>query len=124
VTQPITIAQYNTWAGIWNAAHPTDTVPVQSAAAGAVINPTLQAIRGNVNATRASGTGPLPNEFFHVPLPQGFASKLADTFDIRTLDGYKLYRIRQTYDTNFGTLTGNHPSTNPRYVQFGIRIFF
>jgi len=60
----------------------------------------------------------------HVPLPPGFASRDPLAFDIRTLDAYKLYRIRQTYDTNFGTLTGNSSATNPRYVQFGIRIFF
>lgn len=124
VTQPISIAQYNTWAGVWNTAHPNDLVPIQSTTAGAAINPTLLAIRANVNATRTGGAGPLPNNFFHVPLPAGFATKIAESFDLRTLEGFKLYRIRQTYDPLFGTLTGNHPTTNPRYVQFGIRIFF
>jgi Carboxypeptidase regulatory-like domain len=114
VTQPITAAQYNAWATINNQ-------PLSATPAGAA---QLAAIRANVNATRAGGTGPLPNDFFHVRLPEGFATKLADTFDIRTLEGFKLWRIRQTYDTNFGTLTGSHPTTNPRYVQFGIRIFF
>jgi hypothetical protein len=114
VAQPITAAQYNTWATINN--QPLSTTPAGAAQ--------LAAIRATVNATRAGGTGPLPNDFFHVRLPEGFATKLADTFDIRTLEGFKLYRIRQTYDPLFGTLTGNHPTTNPRYVQFGIRIFF
>jgi hypothetical protein len=129
VTQPITIAEYNAWANFWNTSHPTDTVPLQSTTAGAPINQTLQTIRGNVNGVRLaprSGqvSGALPLDFFHVPLPQGFASRDALSFDLRTLDQYKLYRLRQTYDANFGTLTGNHPSTSPRYVQFGIRIFF
>jgi hypothetical protein len=114
VPQPITAAQYNTWATINN--QPLSTTPAGAAQ--------LAAIRATVNATRTGGTGPLPNDFFHVALPQGFASRLADSFDIRTLEGFKLYRIRQTYDTNFGTLTGTDSSQNPRYVQFGIRIFF
>jgi len=66
----------------------------------------------------------LPLDFFHVPLPQGFATRDPLSFDIRTLDGYKLYRLRQTYDTNFGTLVSSTTFSQPRYVQFGIRIFF
>ena len=54
-------------------------------------------------------------------LPQGFATKDFRSFDIRSLDQFKLYRIRQTYDTNFGTLFAVN---NPRYIQFGLRIFF
>ena len=77
-----------------------------------------------MNATRANGTGPLPLDFFHIQLPQGFATRDPLSFDIKTLEGFKLYRIRQTYDSNFGTLTGNFSGQNPRYVQFGIRIFF
>ena len=44
------------------------------------------------------------------------ANKGGVTFDIRTSDGFKLYRIRQTYDANFGTLNGNTPNTLPRYI--------
>jgi len=130
VTQPITIAEYNTWANSWNALHPNDTVTLQPTTSGAPIVPALQAIRNNVNATRQPGasgtaqTGGLPLDFFHVPLPQGFATRDPLTFDIRTLQEYKLYRIRQTYDSNFGTLTGSGPNTLPRYIQFGIRLFF
>ncbi|HEX8072698.1 MAG TPA: carboxypeptidase regulatory-like domain-containing protein [Pyrinomonadaceae bacterium] len=115
VRQPITAAEYNTWATFNNQ-------PLASTAAGAAI---LAQIRANVNATRAnSGTGGLPLDFFHVRLPEGFATTNALSFDIRQLDQYKLYRIRQTYDQNFGTLTGNNPANSPRYVQFGLRIFF
>src|SRR5437016_10651127 len=84
---------------------------------------TLAQVQTLVNATRTP-TGGLPFDFFHVPLPQGFATRDPLSFDITTLEGYKLYRIRQTYDTNFGTLTGNGPNTLPRYIQFGIRLFF
>jgi hypothetical protein len=124
VSQPLTIAQYNTWATFWNTNNPGNTVPIQSTVAGAPINATLQGIRDTVNATRPGGTGNLPPAFYHVPLPTGFATKDPLSFDIRTLDGFKLYRIRLNYDANFGTLTGGRPETSPRYVQFGIRIFF
>ena len=119
VNQPITAAEYNTWATF-------NGQPLSTTPAGAA---NLAQIRGNVNATRQSGpqgaqTGGLPLDFFHVPLPQGFATRDPLSFDIRTLEGFKLYRIRQTYDANFGTLIGNTPNTVPRYIQFGIRVFF
>lgn len=91
----------------------------------------LAQVRANVNATRQAGTagaqsGGLPLDFFHVPLPQGFATRDPNSFDITNLTGFKLYRIRQTYDTNFGTLTAASPSNSliPRYIQFGVRLFF
>ncbi len=115
VNQPITAAEYNTWATF-------NGQPLASTAAGAAI---LAQVRANVNTTRSnSGTGGLPLDFFHVPLPQGFATRDPLSFDITNLQGFKLYRIRQTYDANFGTLTGSGPNTLPRYIQFGIRVFF
>ncbi|HEV2861910.1 MAG TPA: TonB-dependent receptor [Pyrinomonadaceae bacterium] len=114
VNQPITAAEYNTWATFNNQ-------PLANTTAGAA---QLAAIRSTVNSTRASGNGPLPLNFFHVPLPEGFATRDPLSFDIRTLEGFKLYRLRQTYDTNFGSLTGNFSGQNARYIQFGLRIFF
>lgn len=119
VNQPITAAEYNTWATF-------NGQPLASTSAGAAL---LAQIRANVNVTRQPGTngpqtGGLPLDFFHVQLPQGFATRDPLSFDITTLQGYKLYRIRQTYDSNFGTLTGGSPNTLPRYIQFGIRLFF
>jgi hypothetical protein len=130
VAQAITIADYNTWANSWNAAHPADTVPLQSTATGAAINSVLQGIRNNINATRQTGnngpnTGGLPLDFYHIQLPQGFATTNALSFDLRNLQGYKLYRIRQTYQESFGSLFAIQSGTGgPRYIQFGIRIFF
>jgi len=72
-----------------------------------------------INSRLASGAIPL--DFFHVRIPQGFATTNANAFDITTLDGLKLYRLRQAYDSNFGTL---FVVPNPRYVQFGLKIFF
>jgi hypothetical protein len=113
VRQPITAAEYNTWATF-------NGQPLSTTVAGAAL---LAQIRNNVNATRANGgTGGLPADFYHVQLPQGFATRNPLAFDIRNLSDYKLYRIRQTYDQNFGTLTA--ADTSPRYVQFGLRIFF
>ena len=91
---------------------------------GDVQQPAALDDRGRWVLAYAFGAGGLPLDFFHVQLPQGFATRDPLSFDITRLDQYKLYRIRQTYDTNFGTLTGNNPNTTPRYVQFGIRIFF
>lgn len=66
-------------------------------------------------------SGAIPLNFFSVRIPEGFATKAATDFDITTLEGLKLYRLRQSYDTNFGTLFAVN---NPRYIQFGIRLFF
>ncbi len=66
-------------------------------------------------------SGAIPLDFFHVAVPQGFATRTANSFDITTLEGLKLYRLRQTYDANFGTLFA---VANPRYIQFGVKIMF
>ena len=50
------------------------------------------------------------------------ATTNANSFDITTLQGLKLYRLRQAYDTNFGAL--NAAFSQPRYIKFGVRIFF
>lgn len=72
-----------------------------------------------INNRLASGA--IPTGFFHVAIPAGFATKQATAFDIRTLEGLKLYRLRQSYDSNFGTLFAVN---NPRYIQFGIKFVF
>jgi outer membrane receptor protein involved in Fe transport len=87
-------------------------------------NPGQTATLAQVNALitgSRTATGALPLDFFHVRIPEGFATTNPFAFDIRTLDGLKLFRLRQAYDTNFGTL---FPVNNPRYIQFGLRIFF
>jgi hypothetical protein len=104
---PITTNEYNAWAAA-NGRAPSATE--------------LANIRAMINAFRTSSNGALPLDFFHVPVPQGFATRTANSFDITTLEGYKLYRLRQVYDTNFGVL--RVPGGNSRYIQFGIRIFF
>jgi hypothetical protein len=113
------VAEYNTWASFNGKPQAT----IGGSGPGDVL---LAQIRANVNAVRLppppGGTsGALPLDFFHLPLPQGFATTDFRAFDITSLNGYKLYRLRQTYDPNFGTLFA---VVNPRYVQFGIRVYF
>jgi hypothetical protein len=66
-------------------------------------------------------SGAIPLDFFHIRIPEGFATTNPNAFDITILDGLKLFRLRQAYDANFGTLFAVN---NPRYIQFGIRLFF
>ncbi|MBS1792767.1 MAG: carboxypeptidase regulatory-like domain-containing protein [Acidobacteria bacterium] len=119
--QPITLAEYNAWATF----NGQPTATSGGTGAGNVI---YDQVRAMVNAARlppragVTTGGALPNDFFHVQLPQGFATTNPLAFDIRTLNGFKLYRIRQTYDTNFGTLFA--PTGNSRYLQFGIKLYF
>jgi hypothetical protein len=60
-------------------------------------------------------------DFFHIPLPQGFATTNANAFDITTLTGFKEFRLRQAYSTSFGQL---RELALPRYIQFGIKFYF
>ncbi len=106
----ITVAEYNTWAGL-------NGQPLSTSTAGAA---QLAAIRAKVNAVRLPSNA-LPVDFFHVNIPQGFATRAATSFDLTSLEGFKLYRLRQTYDPNFGTLFAVN---NPRYIQFGIKLYF
>lgn len=87
-------------------------------------NPGQTATLAQVNAllTGSQVNGVLPLNFFSVAVPQGFATRQATSFDIRTLEGLKQYRLRQAYNTNFGTL--GVPGGNSRYIQFGVRLFF
>ncbi len=107
--QPITLAEYNSWAafnGLPNATGATD--------------PALLAVQ-NLTINNRLTTGALPLNFYSIPVPEGFATRVPNSFDIRTLTGLKHFRLRQTYDANFGTLFAVN---NPRYIQFGLRFFF
>ncbi len=107
---PISAAEYDAWATL-NAQPLSNTSPGTAQ---------LTSIQQMVNSTRLA-SGALPTSFWSLALPQGFATKDANTFDIRTLDGFKLYRLRQTYSTSFGQL---RELGLPRYIQFGVKIFF
>lgn len=81
---------------------------------------TLAQVNAQLTASRLP-SGAIPLNFFHVLVPQGFATSAATSFDITTLEGLKLYRLRQNYDANFGTLGAVN---NPRYIQVGVKIIF
>lgn len=98
----------------WNAANPGRTATL--AQVNALIN------NSRLPPSTGLPAGALPLDFFHVRIPEGFATTNPNAFDITTLDGLKLYRLRQSYDTNFGVL--NSAFSQPRYVQFGVKIFF
>jgi outer membrane receptor protein involved in Fe transport len=106
---PITRAEYDSWALANGRPVSTGTT-----------DPALLAVQ-NLTINNRLPTGALPLDFFRIQLPEGFATTLPNQFNITSLNGLKLYRLRQTYDANFGTL---FPVNNPRYIQFGLRIFF
>jgi hypothetical protein len=54
-------------------------------------------------------------------VPQGFATMSPNSFNILTLNGYKLYQLSNSYNTSFGDLGVKNAS---RYVQFGIKLYF
>lgn len=121
-------AEYDAWA-TFNG-QPLSNTPTGQAMLGQ--------IRMMVNALRLTPrpgqtSGALPNNFYSIQLPQGFATRNSLSYDIRTLEGFKLWRLRNNYDGNFGSLTSGqvgtsfgspNPGTSSRYIQFGIRLIF
>jgi hypothetical protein len=106
----MTAAEYNTWAT-------PNNQPLAATTAGAAV---LSQINANIAAFRNSA-GILPTNFFNVKLPSNFYGTPAASYDIRTVDGYKNFRLRNAYATNFGTLYNNG---TPRYIQFGVKLYF
>ena len=60
-----------------------------------------------------------------MPLPANFYGQLANSYNITSIQGYKLYQLRNAYSStataNFGTLYNNN---TPRYIQFGLKFYF
>ena len=110
-TGTLSTSSYNTWASANGQA-------AYSTAAGTAL---YNQIVGMVNAQK-NLSGALPANFFTVPLPQNFYGKAANSYDITTLNGYKLYQLRTTYSTSFGNLYSG--LGQPRYIQFGIKFYF
>lgn len=108
-TAAMTATEYDTWAR--QNGQPLST----TTAGGAQLASIQQFITSNRNPT-----GALPVDFFSVRVPQGFVSKDANSFDVRNMDGFKLYRLRQAW-TNGGQL---YTPQVQRYIQFGVKLFF
>lgn len=111
-TAALTASAYNTWA-----AYNNQPLAVKTGDAG---NALLTGINSMVNAQKLP-SGALPTNFFTTPVPTGFALMNPNSFDITTLNGYKLYQLKNSYDPAFGVLSAKGQS---RYVQFGIKIYF
>ncbi|MHB8734531.1 MAG: hypothetical protein ACYC6M_04430, partial [Terriglobales bacterium] len=106
----LTAAQYNAWAAFNNQ-------PLAGSSAGlAEMNQINGQITSNLN-----GAGVLPANFFTVALPAGFATSNANAFDIRTVQGLKLYRLRQSFNQGFG---GLYTPQIQRTIEFAIKIYF
>jgi len=108
-TATLSTAAYNTWAAANNQ-------PAYTTTAGVAVYNQIVAM---VNAQKVNNV--LPANFFSIRLPSDFYGKQPNSYDITTLQGYKLYQLRTAYATNFGTL---YNSNTPRYVQFGVKLFF
>lgn len=115
---PLTMSEYDTWANLNG--QPPCAANKSSVCTNTAGQQLYNQITQMINSQRLS-SGALPTTFWTVPLPQQFATTDANKFDIRTLDGFKLYRLRQAYNTGFGQL---RELQLPRYLQFGLRIFF
>jgi hypothetical protein len=77
-----------------------------------------------VIGNRIPGTLVLNPAFFSVPVPQGFHSANPNQFDITTLEGYKLYRLRQAYTPDrWGFMAARSPYT-PRFIQVALKLYF
>jgi hypothetical protein len=111
-TANLSTSAYNTWAA-------ANGEPAQNTAAGAAI---YNGVLSMVNAQKiGGGTGALPANFYNIPLPGNFYGTQATQFDIRTLQGYKLYQLRTSYNNGFGDLYQNGQS---RFIQFGLKLYF
>jgi len=109
-TAALSAADYNTWATANNQ-------PLAATTAGTA---QLNAINAMVNSFKNTA-GVLPTNFFSVPLAQNFYGSQPASFDIRTIDGFRQFRLRQAYSTSFGDL---YQRGGSRYIQFGLKLFF
>ncbi len=109
-TATLSTASYNNWAT-------ANSQPLSTTTAGTALYNQILAM---VNAQKNS-IGVLPANFYTIPLPTGFYGKQPSSYDITTLQGYKLYQLRTAYATNFGTI---YNSNTPRHVQFGVKLYF
>jgi hypothetical protein len=108
---PITAAEYDSWAAF-------NGKPLSSTPAGATL---LAQVQSFVTGNRI-GSGNLPADFFSMTVPNGFTQIPLNSFDIATLTGFKLYRLSQAWDKNFGTLSTN--LAQPRRLQWSVKFVF
>ncbi len=115
----ISNAEYDTWRNFDPAGRPARTTPEGTAK--------LAAINAILTSNRVAGGQTLPRNFFNVRLPDRFFSLNANSFDIGTLDGLKLYRMRQSYTADrwgFLDVAGGRSGYTPRFIQFAVKLYF
>jgi len=118
------VADFNIWAKAngriqlpSNAAQDSQGLVANTIPGSALFNQ----IQTTMNTQRNSG-GVLPANFFAVSLPANFHRTDPNSYDITTVDGYRLWRMRNAYNTGFGTLF--NPGGSSRYLQFGVKLYF
>jgi hypothetical protein len=114
----ISNAEYDAWRNFDAANRPARTTPEGAAR--------LAAINAQITAARVPGTQVLPRDFFRVPLPDRFFTRNANSFDIATVEGLKLYRMRQSYTADrWGFLdVGSRSGYTPRFIQVALKFYF
>ncbi|HEX5084277.1 MAG TPA: hypothetical protein VFY40_19710, partial [Blastocatellia bacterium] len=115
----ITNGEYDAWRNFDPANRPARTTP-----AGADKLAQINALIAN---SRVPGTQTLPRDFFRTQLPDRFFSRNANSFDISTLEGLKLYRMRQAYTPDrwgFLGVTGSRSAYTPRFIQVALKLYF
>ena len=83
-------------------------------------NAVLSQINATINGVKTTAGG-LPTDFFHLKLPANFWGTNVNSYDVRTVDGFRLFRMKQAYSTGFVDLFS---FGQPRYIQFGLKFIF
>ena len=104
---------YSTWAA-------ANGQPAANTAGGAANIATISQFIGGA----ANAGGILAANFYTVPLPTGFALSNQTSYNVLTPNGFKLYEIRGNINSGSGALSQNQFLNPPRYVQFGLKIYF
>jgi hypothetical protein len=80
-----------------------------------------------VTSNRIPGTQALRRDFFHVPVPEGFFSMNANQFDLTTVNGLQLYRLRQAYTADrwgYLNVAAGRSGYTPRFIQIALKFYF
>jgi hypothetical protein len=115
-TATLTTSAYNTWATANNQPLCPNSTCNGTDSGSQIYQGILNMVNGQKDAS-----GALPASFYRVPLPSNFYGTAANSYDIRTLNGYKYYQLRNSYSTAFGNL---YQAGSSRYLQFGVKIYF
>ena len=121
-------SDYDNWVN-----YSPSTRPKRSTAEGAALLTQINnMIRSyNTNPAGQSAAMVLPKDFFVTTVPEGFHSINLNSFDITTVEGLKLFRLKQAYTPDrwgyLGVTRGAgaliSPYT-PRFLQFALKLYF